>query len=318
MYGDAGSVRDSRSADHRTSPSSSAPRCTVPASATSACAPGDRAVERPVDLDDRGVPLEVVQVAQQAGRHGVGRQQVPVQQRRVDVGDHGAAHPHGQPGRGVHGDGPAAAHVDPLHGLPAVHRRSGCPCAPLQRRGQLARAPHRHREPVLLAEHRQQPAEGPADRCVDRRVRVRGVAREQQPGTFAREQFLAHPLRRQQEEPGEAQRFGRADRPQQRHRAADRRERREERAQHRVADRVPLPAQLEPRVAVARVLLGQARCRRLPVAEQERGAFRRRVAGDGRAPPGRATRAARAPPDPAPAGPATPRRGGRTPRTGPR
>ena len=124
---------------------------------------------------------------------------------------------------------------------------------------------------MLLPHHRQQPAVGAADRRVDRRVGVRGVAREQQPRPLTREQLLAHPLRRQQQEPGEPERLGRADRPQHRRRTAHRRERREQRPQHRATDGVPLPAQREPRVAVARVFLGQARRRRLPVGQQQRG-----------------------------------------------
>ena len=154
-----------RSADHRTSPSSSAPRCTVPAPAL-AGAPRDRAVERPVDLDDRRVPLEVGEVAPQAG--GARRRQAAARRysaRRIDVGDHRPARPYGQPGRGAHGDGATARTSIRSRAVRSKQRR------PPSGHAAPARPPARPRPPPargtrLLAEHRQHPTQDAADRCV--------------------------------------------------------------------------------------------------------------------------------------------------------
>jgi hypothetical protein len=206
----------------------------------------------------------------QPGGQRVGRQQPLVQRRGGDVGQHRPAGPHGQPGRGVHGTRPAADHVDPVHPLPGLDLRAGRQRAAVQRRGQLPGPADRRREPVLLAQHHQQPAEHPTDRRVRRGVGVRGVAGQQQPGRLAAEQLRGHPAGRQGQEPRGAQQFGGAQPPRQPHRAADRRERGEQRAQHQVAELVPVLAQPQPGLAVTGVVGVQAGRGLLAVAVQHR------------------------------------------------
>ena len=182
-----------------------------------------------------------------------------------------------------------------------------------QRRRQLAR--RRRRGTGSRGAGRAWPAASRTRRCTGAsggRVGVGGVAGQQQPGRLAAEQLLAHAGGGQQREPQQPQRLGGADAPQQLRRAADGRERGEERAQQRLLDASPLPAQAQPRLAVARVVgvEPRARCAR----RRGTGPRRRRRPGSagGRARRARAPSAGRVLQVEGRAAPARPRRAGRT------
>ena len=143
--------------------------------------------------------------------------------------------------------------------------------APGERGRQLAAAADRHREPTLLTDHGQQPADDAAAGGIRRRVGVHGVAGHQQPGGLGAEQFLPHASSQQQQEPGQPQRLRGADPAQQLGGPAHRRERGEQRAQQRIGDPFPLLAQRQPGRAIARTVLFEAGGGALPIAVQHRG-----------------------------------------------
>ncbi len=103
-------------------------------------APRDRTGQRPVDLDRAVVPVEPGEVVPQPCRELVGVEQVPVQRRRGDVGQHRPPHPDGAPVGGPHADRPAVPDDDARHRRGALQPPAGGGQPGHQGPGQLAGA----------------------------------------------------------------------------------------------------------------------------------------------------------------------------------
>ena len=144
--------------------------------------PRDRAGQRPVHLDRRVVPVEVRQVGDQPRRQVRLTDQLPVQRRRRHVGQHRPPRPHDlarpRPAPPAPDRPPTSTDVT---GRPQSTRppRRGQP--PHQRRRELPGAALRHREPDLLAQHREQPPEHTAARVVRAEVGVHARCRRTTP-----------------------------------------------------------------------------------------------------------------------------------------
>lgn len=167
--------------------------------------PWDGAVEGPVDLECGEVPLEPPHVVTHAGGQHVPGDQASVQAGRGDVCQHCPGCAQGLSVGGAHAQGGPAAYDDFLDTHAAVHvpaqrlqtaRKSG---------DQTARAADRHRPPVLLAEHRHQPAESRTTRRFRQQVRMQSATCQQQPGPGPGELLLGQAAHRQCHEPCGAQ-----------------------------------------------------------------------------------------------------------------
>ena len=146
-----------------------------------------------------------------------------------------------------------------------------------------ARAALGHGEADRLAQHGHQQAHQPGARGVERDVRVAGVARHQDRWRDATEALRTELGGRRQQHAYETQPAHPAQSGEQAERRADRWERRQQRADQLIAHGVPLRAQLQPGVAVARVLgVGEPRghvsvaMQQRPAAVDERMAEHRR------------------------------------------
>ncbi|PSK65483.1 hypothetical protein B0E53_02540 [Micromonospora sp. MH33] len=213
--------------------------------------PGDRAGQRPVQLQGGRVPGEAPQVGADPIGQPVRAHQIQVEGGHIDVGDH---RPSGQhPARaGLHAPGPATHHDDLLDPYPAAQLAAGRPQTLDQRLDELPRATPRDREAEPLTHHGHQPAEQAAPRLIRRYVRVQRGAGEEQPGPIAPELLRPEPPYRQRGEAGGADSLRRAHPGQQASARAYGWERAEQRVEHVVG--VPVPALDErlPGSAVAR------------------------------------------------------------------
>ncbi len=240
MNGRAGMRPTLRSAPKSTKPSTSTPRCTVPAEPVASFSHGTATVEGPVQLEGRVVPVEPREVVTQARGQEHLAEQPGVQGRRRHVGEDRAAgcddRAVGQP----HAVGATAAdqHLGDRGVRPDLHAERFRPGS--QRPGEDAGAALRHREADVLAEHGQQPAEHAAAGTVGRDVGVHGVAGEQQAPAVAAEGLLAQPAHGRHREPRQAQGAGGLQGSEQARPGRDRRERGEQCVEDAVAHPLPL------------------------------------------------------------------------------
>jgi hypothetical protein len=177
--------------------------------------------------------------------------ELPEQDRRDRRREHGAAGGDLAPVAGADADRGAAADQHALHvgaafqppaaGLQAGHERGGEP----------ARAALGDGEAVLLREAAQDPAEQAAARRLRREVGVQRVAGQQPRRALPAEPLLGEAADGQQREAREPQQPGGTERGRQPRRAAQRRERPQQRVQERPAGRLPVRVELTPGRAVA-------------------------------------------------------------------
>ena len=188
----------------------------------------------------------------------VGRQQLLVQGRRRHVGDDGLPGPHGQPGGGVHGHGPAAAHLDRLDVLPGA----GSAPRPMLRADPARRPARRCRRPAPGTR-----SAGPAWPAASRRCRcpARPAVRRRVPrcrpaaAGRASDANSSSPIRRAGSSRNRASRRASAV-PARRSSCTGPRtggNGGEQGAQQRLPDPVPLLAQPQPGLPVAGVVRGQ-------------------------------------------------------------
>ncbi len=212
--------------------------------------PGDRGGQRPVHLQGRAVPLELVEVVQHAPRQVLAPHQVEVELRGSDVGEHGTSRD------GLTGRQPDAgrAAVRDEHGLGRALRAYDT-ARRLQPPDECVRDTAGpalgHGEADGLAEHAQQPAVDRAAGRLRRQVGVQGVTCEQDRRALAAECLVAEAADGLHREAQEAQQIRRAHRPRELQRGADRRERAEDRAEERFTDPLEVRHQRRPRGAVA-------------------------------------------------------------------
>ncbi len=174
--------------------------------------------------------------------------------------------PH-RPARGVHHpDGAPALDEHPGHRSVAVDPAAAGGEPGDERIAERAGPALRHGEADVLGEHGEEPAERGAAGAGGRDVGVHRVAGHEDPRALAVELLLPEAQHGEHEAADEAQQVGGARRAEQADGAAHRRERREQGAQQRLAQLLPLRGEAAPRVAVARGEPVDRRCGRIEVA----------------------------------------------------
>ena len=204
----------------------------MPAPARLAAVHGTGRDQRPVDLQGRCVPLEVVEVVDHPGRQPVGPTRLVEQCRCGDVGEHRSPRAH-------------RARPRPAPRRSPVRRRPRCddrrvqaqhcrhePPAGEPGRDELSGAADRYREARSCG--RAWSAATRTTRCPRRPATDRRAAHCRRTARRARtaEVLLAEPADRQQRQPGQPQGFADAESPQQAARRQDRWERPEQRVDH--------------------------------------------------------------------------------------
>ena len=203
------------------------------------------------------------------------------QHRDADGAEHGVPGPD-LPPRRAYADGPAVPHDH------ALHRGAGAQLAAQRHeparhgRGQLAGSPHRHGEPVGLREHGHDEAERPRTGRVQRDVGVPRAPADQQPRVVPGEAAPARPEGGRQELADRAQGAVARQRQTGPGTAAHRREGAQQQVEQPGADGVPLPAQVQPGLAVPGVRGLHAGGRVVAVAVHQGPPAGQRVAQRGR------------------------------------
>ena len=231
--------------------------------------PRNRPVERPVDLDRAGIELEGAHRAHRARGQVLGPDQPAVQVNDADIGQDGVPGDDPLAAGEEHGRGPAVDRLDPGHLRVTPHLAAAGDHPARQRLSQTAGAADGDGEAHGLGEHAHQDPHQAGARCRQGDVGVAGVARQQGARRLAPEARGAHVGGRGEQQLDEVEATDRPQPGQGAQTVADRRERREQGADQLVADPVPERAQLQPRLAVAGLLLLHQAGGHVPVAMDE-------------------------------------------------